>query len=319
MTSRERVKAALTFQPVDVIPLETEWGITDFESDVLFPTFTYGRGKSGGVQSKKGHWFDHWGCKWECGEDGVKGEVKEAMIAELTDDFYIPHEVLEQADMSKLADEYQASNKFTMKMWGIEPFQRMQYLRGTEELFMDIAMEDDDLLRFIEKVHGFFKAEVQLWAESPCDGIHLEDDWGTQTNMLISPNTWRQLFKPLYKEYCDIAHKHNKLVVMHSDGNILDIIPDLIEIGVNAINPQLNVMPYEQLASLMKGKAALWGGIDRQWLLPFGTTTDVEKDIQNLTAHFVDDNKAGVVGQCFRDKGAKEENILEVYRSWRKV
>ena len=323
MTGRKRVKNALTFKQVDNIPLETEYGVTAFESDVLMPRFTYGAGKASGIYGVRGSRTDYWGSVWESGEDGVKGEVKVPLINSLErkdlDKLYIPMDVLEEADLSLVSHDCETSGKFTMKMWGIEPFQRMQYLRGTEELLMDIALEDDNLIALRDKVHAFYKAEVELWAGTNVDAIHLEDDWGTQQTMLISPSVWRQLFKPLYKEYCDIAKKHGKLVVMHSDGNIMDIIPDLIEIGIGAINPQLNVMDYEKLSGLMNGKMALWGGIDRQWLLPFGTEEDIKKEVTRIAGYFCSPGNSGVVGQCFRDKGAKEKNLLAVYGAWRDI
>ena len=318
MTSRERVRAALSFQPVDRIPLEIEPGFDEFENDIHTPYHTYGPGKSYGAYGVKGIRQDHWGSIWESAEDGVSGEVRQAMINSWNDleKLYIPYDILEKADMSRVNEDCAASGKFTMKMWGIMPFQRMQYLRGTETLFMDIALEDENMLRLMEKVHGFYKTEVEMWAKTDVDAIHLEDDWGTQQALLISPKAWRQLFKPLYKEYCDIAKAHGKLVVMHCDGYIMDIVSDLIEIGVTAINPQLNVMPYEELAEEIKGKMALWGGIDRQWLLSFGSPEDVAADVERVAKVFCTEGKSGVVGQCFKDKGAKDVNIRQVYKSW---
>jgi len=322
MNSRERVRAALTFAPVDRIPLEVDSAFSaEFDSDVTMPAYRYGNGKASGLYGVKGTRTDYWGSVWESAEDGVKGEVKQPLLEswEQLDSMYIPYDVLEQADLSAVDDACVASGKFCMKMWGIEPFQRMQYLRGTEELFIDLALEDGHMLRLLDKVHRFYKAEVELWAGTAVDAIHLEDDWGAQNAMLISPKTWRELFKPLYKEYCDIAKRRGKLVVMHSDGYIMDIIPDLIEIGVNAINPQLNVMDYEKLSGLMRGKMALWGGIDRQWLLPFGTEAQAESEVRRIAAHFCGDGNTGVVGQCFGDKGAKPENIRAVCNAWKNI
>ena len=320
MNSRQRVKAALSFKPVDKIPMEIEPDfLPEFDSDILMPSYNYGNGKTSGVQGIKGTRTDYWGSEWISGEDGVKGEVKNPIIKSRKDldSLYIPYDVLEQADLSTVDEQCAASQKFTMKMWGIEPFQRMQYLRGSEELFIDIALEDTGLLRLMEMVHGFYKTEVELWATTAVDAIHLEDDWGAQNSMLISPKIWRELFKPLYKEYCDIAKANGKLVVMHSDGYIMDIIPDLIEIGVNAINPQLNIMPYDELSKLMRGKIALWGGIDRQWLLPFGSTRDAQLEVHKIAGYFCGAGNTGVVGQSFKDKDARPDNLRAIYNTWK--
>ena len=319
MNSRDRVRAALAFGAVDRVPLEVEPAFSaEYESDVLVPRYLYGSGKACGAYGVRGVRTDYWGSLWESGEDGVKGEVKQPLLENWgqLDSLYVPYDVLEQADLSAVDGDCAASGKFTMKMWGIEPFQRMQYLRGTEDLFADIALEDGHVVRLMETVHAFYKTEVELWAGTAVDAIHLEDDWGAQNAMLISPRTWRELFKPLYKEYCDIARRSGKMVIMHSDGYIMDIIPDLIEIGVTAINPQLNVMPYEELAGLMRGKMALWGGIDRQWLLPFGTAADAAAEVRRIAGHFCGEGYTGIVGQTYFDKGAKPGNVRAVYEAW---
>ncbi|MCL2052110.1 MAG: methyltransferase [Lachnospiraceae bacterium] len=318
MTSRERVLAALKFLPVDRIPLEVEPGFDEFASDILVPSYHYGKGKAAGEYGVKGKRTDYWGSIWESAEDGVKGEVRQPAFTDWTElsSLYVPYEALEQADLSFVNDECKSLGKFTMKMWGIEPFQRMQYLRGTENLFLDLAMEDENVLKLRDIVHGFYKTEVEMWCNTLVDAIHIEDDWGTQNAMLISPLMWRELFKPLYKDYCDIARKYGKMVIMHSDGYILDIIPDLIEIGINALNPQLNVMPYDKLSGYMRGKMALWGGIDRQALLPFGTEEDLEAEVHKIAGYFGGEGNTGIIGQCYMDKGARPENIRAVYRAW---
>ena len=75
----------------------------------------------------------------------------------------------------------------------------------------------------------------------------MQDDWGSQRSMMISPKLWEELFKPLYADYVAIAKKHGKKFFMHSDGYIVDIFPHLIDIGVDALNSQIFVMGVEKL------------------------------------------------------------------------
>ncbi len=98
---------------------------------------------------------------------------------------------------------------------------------------------------------------------------------GAQRGLLISPKLWRGFYKPLYAEYCRIAHAAGKFVFFHSDGHIMEIYPDLIEIGVNAVNSQLFCMDIEEIGRRFKGQITFWGEIDRQNVLPFGTVDDV--------------------------------------------
>lgn len=83
-----------------------------------------------------------------------------------------------------------------------------------------------------------------------------------------------EIFKPMYKDYVDIAHRNGKKLFMHTDGNILSIIPHLIDIGVDALNLQIFCMGMEKL-SQFKGKITFWGEIDRQNILAKGTLDGV--------------------------------------------
>ena len=85
------------------------------------------------------------------------------------------------------------------------------------------------------------------------------DDWGSASALLISPAMWVAYFKPLYKDYVDLAHAHGKFVLMHSDGYILAIYEHLIEIGVDAINSQLFRMPIEEIGDAFQGAHHLLG------------------------------------------------------------
>lgn len=323
MNSRERVKNALSFKKVDRVPVENYYNeiINLYPSDIAGLEYKYGKGKSSGMPGKKGTYTDLWGCLWECGEDDVKGEVKSSLINDwsILDSFKPPFDVLRQADLSSVNSQCEKSDKFMIHEWDISPFQRMQFLRGTENLFMDLAYGESEVYKLRDMVHEYYMKEVELWANTDVDGIHLEDDWGSQLSLLISPKMWREFFKPLYKDYCDLAHSKGKFVVMHSDGYISEIIPDLIEIGVNAINAQIHIMDIEKLAELYHHKIAFWGGIDRQHLLAFGTTKEVRNQVQRIASAFLKYDRTGIIGQCFKDKGHKSENIAAVYDEWSKI
>jgi len=79
------------------------------------------------------------------------------------------------------------------------------------------------------------------------------DDWGGQRAMLIAPAVWRALLKPLYADYIDIAHRHGKSIWLHSDGYILDVLPDLVELGLDAINCQVACMGAAALGAFRGG------------------------------------------------------------------
>jgi hypothetical protein len=141
------------------------------------------------------------------------------------------------------------------------------------------------------------------------------DDWGAENALLISPAMWVEYFKPLYRDYVEMAHAHDKFALMHSDGHILSIYPHLVEIGVDALNSQLFCMPIEELGARFKGQITFWGELDRQHILPFGTPEDVHAAVQRVRAALWDD-RGGVIGQAEINKGYPLENIRAFFEAW---
>lgn len=141
------------------------------------------------------------------------------------------------------------------------------------------------------------------------------DDWGAQDRPLISPQMWREYFKPLYAEYCRIIHDAGKFVFFHSDGHIFDLISDLIEVGIDALNAQLFCMDIEEIGRRFKGQITFWGEIDRQWVLPFGSEDDVRAAVQRVRVA-LDDGRGGVIAQCEWGNDVSRENVAAVFEAW---
>jgi hypothetical protein len=191
----------------------------------------------------------------------------------------------------------------------------MQFLRGSENLFMDLAWGTRAVWRLREMVHEFFLREIDLWTRTAVDAISFMDDWGTQSALLISPKMWREFYKPLYAEYCRLIHGAGKYVFFHSDGHTFDIIPDLIEIGVDAFNTQLFCMDIEEIGRRFRGQITFWGEISRQDTLPFGTVADVRSAVRRVRAA-LDDGSGGVIAECEWGIGVPQENVAAVYETW---
>jgi len=327
MTSRERIKCALDFKLVDRIPIENPLSGESqerFPTDMSQPRYSYGPGRSRKQEHGSRRYTDVWGCVWDAAEDGVCGEVVESPLRadwSALAHFQPPWDVLEQADLSHVNQSCAGSDKFIIPMWGggANLFERMQHLRGTENLFLDLAYLDPEIYRLRDMVHDYYCRQIKLWVDTDVDAIHLHDDWGTQQALLISPALWREFFKPLYKDYCDLAHSKGKYVVMHSDGFIQDILPDLIEIGVNAINAQLFCMNIESLGERFRGKMCFWGEIDRQYLLTRGSVEEVRAAVRRVAKAFMPEKKTGVVGQLHWGKDHKYENMVAVFDEWSKI
>ena len=199
----------------------------------------------------------------------------------------------------------------------VRPFERFQFLRTMEVSLMDVIMQEAGFLDLINRLHGHFCREVEAWAKTEVDAIFLMDDWGTQHAMMVDPAIFREHFKPMYRDYCRIAQQYGKYVFMHSDGNILDIIPDLIEVGIHALNSQVFCMGLDRLGEIGRGKITFWGEIDRQNILPNGSLTEIREAVQ-LLFHYLYD-RGGVIAQCEFGPGAIPENVYEVFAEWDRV
>jgi hypothetical protein len=154
-----------------------------------------------------------------------------------------------------------------------------------------------------------------MWCRTDVDAIGLGDDWGTQRALLISPQLWRSFYRPLYAEYCQLAHAAGKFVFFHSDGYILDIYEDLIEIGFDAVNSQLFCMDIEEIGRRFKGRLTFWGEIDRQHILPSPDVGQTREAVRRVAGALYDGN-GGVIAQCEFGAGARPQNVRAMYEEW---
>jgi uroporphyrinogen decarboxylase len=331
MTPRDRVLKALTFSRPDRAPRQL-WclpGIDMYRSEELarmraqHPEDFTGTGfsyppsrRARGNPNRKGAYTDDWGSVWEVYEDGVVGEVKHPAVADWAalDSLTPPREIL-AGDWARADAARAGTDRYILEGTTVRPFERMQFIRGTESLYMDMAWGDARFLKLRSLVHEFFLEELTLWSRRDVDGLSFMDDWGTQKSLLISPAMWREYFKPLYADYARIIRAAGKHVFFHSDGCIMDIYPDLIEIGVNAVNSQLFCMDIEEIGRRFKGKIAFWGEIDRQRILPFGTPDEVRAAVRRVRAA-LDDGTGGVIAQCEWGINNPYENVAAVFAEW---
>lgn len=332
MTSRERVRRALTFQGPDRVPRDL-WALGTIPKyhkaalDALlnrYPTDFDGTpikwGESAvadGVIGEVGTYTDEWGSVWQVLEEGVCGEVIQPALDDWSkfDAFAPPYELLGGIDLAPSYDFYEQTDKFVLAYSSVQPFQRLIFLRGFNNLMLDFGYESEELQKLLDVIHEYYVRELTLLAPVAADAIMFKDDWGSQADLLISPRQWRKYFKPLYAEYCRIIHEAGKFVFFHSDGQISSIYPDLIEVGMDAINSQIFCMGIEALAAQHKGRVTFWGEINRQTVLAFGTPDDVRAAVRRVR-RALDDGRGGVIAQCEWGNKNPRENIEAVFEAW---
>jgi uroporphyrinogen decarboxylase len=254
---------------------------------------------------------DEWGCEWIYYKQGIMGEVKCAPLRDWASlrDYRIPSPPARTAEERRQAREAMDRNKEQYIGWGSAGnlFERMQWVRGVEDLFADIAEDCEEIYILADRlIDENLIPYIERALEDGADVIGLTDDWGTQNQLLINPTAWRNFFKPRYKKMIDLIHQGGALAWLHSDGMILEIVPDLIEIGLDVLNPQLSCHDLPALAEATRGKLCLYGTLDYQYVLPFGTPSDVDAHVREVTEIF-----ARPEGGFMYGAGAQDEDPLE--------
>jgi len=161
------------------------------------------------------------------------------------------------------------------------------YLRGMQQLMIDMALNPPLVEALLEKITDYYLAHnerIFKAGEGLIDIFMMGDDFGTQKGLLISVQMFRRYFAPRLKKFAEQAKSYGLKVMLHSCGSVKELIPDIIEIGVDILNPiQANArgMIPEELKAEFGHQICFHGGIDIQHTLPFGTTEDVEREVKD--------------------------------------
>ncbi len=166
-------------------------------------------------------------------------------------------------------------------------FEAAWALRGLERLLMDF-IEDPDLAdEILEIPYRYHLAAAERLVRMGVDTIWLGDDIGQQSGMLMSPRHWRRFLKPRMAEMIATLKAINPrlTIAYHTDGRVYAIIPELIEIGIDILNP---VQPAAMDPAMLKREygreLSFWGSIDEQHTLPFGSPDDVRAEVRERIA-----------------------------------
>jgi uroporphyrinogen decarboxylase len=234
---------------------------------------------------------DEWGITWKNVEYETrfgKGRYTEMVGHPLADDAAIdsyrppdPNRPELYLEAERVIREFK-SEYYIMGVTVTTIFETAWALRGYERTLMDLAVNPDLIERLFDIPFRYHLAAAKKLVEMGVDMIWIGDDVGAQDRMLISPATWRKFLKPRMARFISTLKSINPQVkaAYHSDGTIFPIIQDLIDIGVDVLNPiQPRCMAPEEVKEKYGDRLCFWGTIDEQYTLPFGTPTEVEKEI----------------------------------------
>ena len=152
---------------------------------------------------------------------------------------------------------------------------------------MDMALSPVFFEELLDRITEQFVSYVDFTCKSlpDADAIMFGDDWGHQRGVMAGPDRWRTLFKPRYRKIYDAVHAHDKLILSHCCGSVIDIMPDIIEIGLDvleSVQPEARDMNPYKLKKEFGSDIAFWGCLGSQSTIPFGTPNEIKTEVRKL-------------------------------------
>jgi len=234
---------------------------------------------------------DEWGITWKSSPYTTPfgiGHYTEMIGHPLADDLAIAGYTGPDPNRPELYDEAaRVIADFKDEYWivGVTVttiFETAWALRGYEQMLMDFVANPDLAGHILNIPYQYHLTAAKKLVEMGVDMIWTGDDVGMQTGMLISPKTWRKFLKPKMANFIASLKAVNPQVKVayHSDGNVSAIIPDLVEIGLDVLNPiQPVCMDPAELEQKYGDRLCFWGSMDEQHTLPFGSPQDVRTEV----------------------------------------
>jgi hypothetical protein len=275
MTAREVVARTVRFQGADRVPYAlTDKCGTDFAGVGMRPS-PDARPKSG---------VDEWGCVWANIGISHLGEVKDHPLKDWADwgKLRVP-DIRDPKRWQSLAGARALAGDRFLLANGISLYERVHFIRGLENTWADIHMAPAALGRLIDVLVEMNLYAIERYAAVGADGYIWCDDWGLQGSLMVSPESWRAIWKPRYQRVYQAAHAAGMLTFLHSCGHITTILDDLIEAGLDVIQmDQQENMGVEELGKRFGGRIAFWCPVDIQTTMVHGSADDIRRACRTL-------------------------------------
>ena len=291
MNKKERMLRALRREPVDRLPTQSNYtgkmgqllsehfciseaqlperlGNHLLRVDIDYPRHT---NADGSIE------FDWWGAGWDTRTEGYWHAFAPLKDSLDLDRYPWPDPndaaILGAAERTILRN---ADNYFIAPNLGMCLFERAWSLRGFDALLMDMLERPEWVEELLDRITQIQATLAKRFVAAGVAGGYLGDDYGAQRAMLFSPRLWRRLIKPRLAKLFAVFVDANLPVILHSDGDIRAILPDLVEIGMTTLNPvQPEVLDHAWLHKEYGAKLSFYGGISTQGVLPNGTVEEV--------------------------------------------
>jgi uroporphyrinogen decarboxylase len=300
MTKREIVIKALSHEETPVVPFHAEFTQQEYEKMVAFTGKENFMEKCDGylhyfqywgypteLEDKKGFFKDDFGVTWNrTGADKDIGVIDNPIISEpdiaLYPTPYFNEQRIRQECEKTLATK---KDKFCFAGIGFSLFERLWSYVGMEDALAYMIIEKDFVHELLDKICEYNLKVIDIFNEYDFDGVYFGDDWGQQKGMIMGAPLWREFIKPRLKKMYDRVKEKGRYVLQHSCGDIQDVFPDLIEIGLDCYQTfQPEIYDIEKVKDEFGDKLSFWGGISTQMALPTKSPDEIREIIRKTKA-----------------------------------
>lgn len=222
-------------------------------------------------------------------------------------------------DYNEIPAQIAGLEDYPVQGGGSEPFLIYKELRGQEQALMDLALQPEMVAYCLEKLFDLaYQNTLRIFEAIPgrVDLCYIAEDMGGQRGLLFSPAHIRQFLFPGMQRMIELAHQAGAYVFHHNDGNIIRILPELVELGIDILNPiqwRADGMDRQELKRHFGHQIIFHGGVDNQYTLPFGTEEEVRQEVlDNL--HLLGQDGGYILAPCHNiQPNTPVENILAMY------
>ncbi|MHB0856545.1 MAG: uroporphyrinogen decarboxylase family protein [Anaerolineae bacterium] len=286
MDSREIVQRTLAFDGPERVaasfpaPYWNDFCHTHLTLEDYAPAW---RDVGGGRQE----YVDAWGNTWARLDATSKGEVARGVLEDWADLERVPlPDLANPANFGRVRAVCQDMAETRYRIGGLPgyPFNLAHKMRRLDQFLADILLAPNEVGRLLGRIEELLAKTIVQYARAGVDGVMFPEDWGTQNGLMIHPRTWREVFKPGFEGLCGVAHAEGIQVLMHSCGKITDIIPDLIEAGIDALQfDQPRLHGLDALARF-QGRITFWCPVDIQTTLQSGDEGAIVEEAHAMLA-----------------------------------
>ena len=297
MTKKERVINSFNHIESDIIPYHADFTTQEHDRLAVFTGDPHFADKYGNhlhymqywgwptETTRKEFFLDEFGVTWNrTGADKDIGVIDTPIISKPNIKLWREPKL----DEGRLRAEFQsvidnAGDCFTLAGIGFSMFERSWSLCGMENILMYMIDEPDFLHELLDTICEYNLKIIDIANEYPFDGFYFGDDWGQQRGLIMGPKCWREYIRPRVSCMYEHAHKNGKYVIQHSCGDIHELFPDLIEIGLNCYQTfQPEIYDIEKVKSEFGKDLTFWGGISTQQLLPNASAEEVRQETARI-------------------------------------